>query len=1445
MHKLLITLFSLLITTLVFSQREKNGDYTVAGLNEIVNTYTTLSASVNASNNSISVANNSLTGANFSGALEAGDLLLIYQVQGGKADASDYPTTAGWGDVVVQFSWFDPGVNNGVNNYIEFGEMINYKNVGIFEFVEVLSVSGTQNITLTCPLTKDFVAGIENNKTQVIRIPRFNNLAIPNSTSITTPSWNGSIGGVIAIEVNGTLNITGTGEISADSTGFRGGLPVNNGAAAGSAGSISNINDRGYLGSQSASEGSEKGEGITGGSIEYDVLHTRYGYGSLANGGGGGGYHNAGGGGGSNVGVGNFYGYGVVDQGPANAYNSAWNLEDPTMVANPSSGGGRGGYSHCEINNNPLTVGPHNAAWGSDYRRISGGVGGHALNYTSDRIFLGGGGGAGHGNDNFAGIGGAGGGAVFLNLYGNITGDGKITANGGNGESAEGNQPGTFSTSKTGDDGAGGAGGGGAIFIKNINSIPTTFNLEAKGGNGGDQILKRGGLNTSNQADGPGGGGAGGLISYSLGTPNENVTGGIAGVTNSTYVANFPVNGATGGAAGMASQSTTVFDIVLVDDTICEGQTTTLVANITGNFGTSPSLTWYDAAVGGSIVTFGTTYTTPALTTTTTYYVGTCPGTFRTPVTVVVSPQIIIVGTPPTISDETCAGNDGSITGLTASGGIGPLTFDWNGNSSISEDLNNAIGGTYTLTVTDIAGCSETAGPFTIVSSPGPIIDVSNMAITNESCIGNDGSITGITFTGGATPYTFQWNGNASTNTDLTGAISGNYTLIVTDNNGCAATVGPYSITANNSISIDETNISIISESCNGTDGSITGITVTGGTGTLTYSWSPSSATTLDLNSVSSGNYTLTVSDASGCSATSGPHTINQIGGPTSDDANILITNETCGLGNGSITGITTTGSGLTYVWSPSGGTAIDASNLSNGIYTLTITDGAGCSASAGPYTITNSAAPIVDISNIAIVNENCAGNDGSITGITFTGGATPFTFDWNGTATTSQDLNNATAGNYTLTITDNNGCTATAGPFNIAAAIPIVIDETNMVIQDASCNGNDGSITGINVSGGTGTLTYSWSTGGNAVDLLNINNGTFTLTVTDGLGCSETSGPHIVNQIPGPTVDAANVIVEDETCSLGNASITGITATGNGLTYAWSPSGGNALDANNLSGGTYNLLISDAFGCTVSAGPFTIINTPALIVDVSGVSVNPEDCIGNNGSINGIIVSGGTAPYNYNWGSTVTNSPNLSNVSGGTYTLIVIDANGCSSTVGPYTIPGLDIPDVMILTADQSINKGDSVQLQATVTPPTSNLFWSPADGLSCVNCDDPLASPSVSTWYVVTAISLDGCIESDSIFIAVENPCGNVKVPTVFSPNGDGLNDEFCVLGNCLQSMRLQIFNRWGEVIYETTEVTDCWNGTFRGKPAGTGVYVYKLRGVDNKGIVVELAGNVNLLR
>src|SRR5690554_4776705 len=1448
---LILVLFCLFLFNAV-GQRGKDGDYTVAALDEVVNTYTPLAASTYPGLTQIEVVDNSLSGAGFSGNLQAGDLLLIYQVRGIHVDVNDY-TTTGWGGVyTVQNSFFDPASPfYNIYNFMEFGAVTNYYSAGLFQFVEVVSVEGNDKINLKCPLDYSFFVGVHDDYV-VIRVPRYDNLTVPSGTSITSPAWNGTTGGVVAVEVDGDLVLNG--RIHADARGFRGGVAVNNSEAAGGAGSISNLNDRGYVGSNTSLQGSEKGESIFGSQYYYNLeKNSRYGYGSIANGGGGGGYHNAGGGGGSNVGNGAYYGYGVVDRGAGNAYDPAWNLESPNLINQPSAGGGRGGYSGVSNNLNPLTVGPHNNSWGPDYRRISGGVGGHPLAYDVNRIFMGGGGGGGHGNNSFGGDGGNGGGVVFVTIYGETTGGGIISANGQNGESTEGSQPGYLSNSQTGGDGGGGAGGGGAIMLKNSNVLPASVQLQARGGKGGDVVIKVGGLYSGFEAHGPGGGGAGGMIAVANGAPTQDVSGGSSGIVTSpnlsgSIMSDFPVNGATKGANGLSSQFAEFVEIIVENDTVCAGDVATITPTVSGNF-TPGNLSWFSSYHTRTPFHTGSSYTTPPLTSNVTYYIGFCDAPFRVPVTIVVATPIVISG-PAVINPETCNGNDGEITGLTAFGGVGTLTFDWNGMSSPTTNLTGASAGTYTLTVTDEKGCTSTSGPYTISVTPDPIIDASSPQITGESCNGNDGAITGITVSGGEAPYSFAWNGASSPTIDLTNATGGTYTLEVTDANNCVATAGPFTIGASPGPAIDITNMVITDESCHGNDGQITGVTASGGTGTLTFSWNGINTPNTDLLNVSAGTYTLTVTDGNNCSQSTGPHTVGTVPQIVIDESNMIINDESCHGNDGSISGINVTGGSgsLSYSWSPSGGNTLDISGMSTGNYQLTVTDALGCTATSNTYFIDIAPPIVLDETSATVIDATCGTNNGSVTGITVSGGVAPYQYEWNGNTTPNIDLLNVDGGTYVLVVTDVGGCTVTSNAFSVNDIPVMNVDASNVNIKDVSCNGNDGEINGIVVSGGTMPYSFDWNgQSSTSADLTGAALGVYTLTVTDGNGCVEIVGPFTIGVATPPLVDDSGVILTDESCQGNDGSITGIVVTGgeSPYNYDWNGVPSPTIDLFNATGGTYTLTITDANNCVVTAGPYTIGATTDPTIDASNVVISNETCHGNDGSITGTEVSGGTAPYTFMWYGVSVSSEDLFDASAGIYNFTVSDANGCTVNEGPYTINGPVLPSVVITSPDQEINYGESVNINTTYSPTGTTLSWSPADGLNCTTCDEVVATPETSTWYVVTATSVDGCTSSDSIYVKVIDPCNEAQFPTVFSPNDDGLNDFYCILGGCFKYMELRIYNRWGELMFVSNDENECWDGTFRGERVNTGSYAYYFKGIQIDGKEVSFSGNINLIR
>jgi len=484
-----------------------DGDYTVTAANTILNRYTALAANVSAGATSFQVANVSALDSPIPqlGPLAPGDLLMLIQMQGASINSTD---SVNYGSVTAL---------NGAGNY----ELVTVGSIDIF--TNTITINGEGCIT---GLRKSYTT---TGRTQVIRVPQFQNLTINSGASVVAPAWDGTLGGVIAIQVSRFLTINGS--ISATGLGFRGGAVDNASVLPGVA----------IYRSTNAGDGAEKGEGIAGNPSLYP--NGRYGRGAPANAGGGGNAHNSGGGGGANGNNGNTWtGQGVMPNTPA----SAWAL-DPGYIAaggfTNSSGGGRGGYTYSANNADANSAGPGNTAWGGDNRQERGGLGGRPVNNDpAGTLFMGGGGGAGDANNSAGGAGGNGGGIIWLQA-GTISGTGSITSNGNSGSNTTGG----------GNDAPGGGGAGGTIVVSSF--ALAGVSITANGGTGGDQII------SGNEAEGPGGGGGGGYIAIRTGSPFRSANGGVGGTTNSTSLTEFPRNGSTNGASGVANATVSTLPI--------------------------------------------------------------------------------------------------------------------------------------------------------------------------------------------------------------------------------------------------------------------------------------------------------------------------------------------------------------------------------------------------------------------------------------------------------------------------------------------------------------------------------------------------------------------------------------------------------------------------------------------------------------------------------------------------------------------------------------------------------------------------------------------------------------------------------------------------------------------------------------------------------------------
>lgn len=371
---------------------------------------------------------------------------------------------------------------------------------------------------------------------------------------------------------------------------------------------------------------------------------------------------------------------------------------------------------------------------------------------------------------------------------------------------------------------------------------------------------------------------------------------------------------------------------------------------------------------------------------------------------------------------------------------------------------------------------------------------------TDNTCNGSSDGTATVAATGGTTPYAYAWSGGGTSST-ITGKAAGTYTATVTDANGCTATATAI-ITQPSAISATTTTTNVL---CNGGSNGTATVTASGGTGTLAYTWT-GGGTASTITGKTAGSYTVTVTDANGCTKTS----VAIITQPSALTASTSSNNITCnGLNNGSASAFVAGGTGTyTYLWSPGGVSAATANSLAAGTYTVTVTDENACTKTAtavivNPPALT-AAATSTDIT--------CNGLSNGTATVTAAGGTGTHTYTWMGGGTTST-ITGKSAGTYTATVTDANGCTKTGS--TIITQPSAISSATSSTI--AGCGEANGTAS-VTASGGTGSFSYSWSNGNNTANATGLAAGSYNINVTDANGCSVNKNV-VVSQEAGPGI--------------------------------------------------------------------------------------------------------------------------------------------------------------------------------------------------------------------------------------------------------------------------------------------------------------------------------------
>ena len=856
------------------------------------------------------------------------------------------------------------------------------------------------------------------------------------------------------------------------------------------------------------------------------------------------------------------------------------------------------------------------------------------------------------------------------------------------------------------------------------------------------------------------------------------------------------------------------------------------------------------------------------------------------------------------ITNAGCNQSNGGIV-VTPVGTV-PYTYSSNGGVAYQPDSSflNLPAGTYHMVTKDGNNCTKDTTIIITAGSPAGAAYV----ITPATCNGaNNGGLV-INATGNFGPYQYSIDGGVTYQPGNTFSLSaGTYSVRFKDVNGC---------TKDTSIQITEPAAIVpaavvTAATCNGAATGTVVINQAGGTSPFEYSidggntYQPGNTFT-----VAAGTYTIRIRDANGCTK----DTTVDVTQPPAILSPAIITAVSCNGGNNGSILINPLGGASPFEFSIDGGNTYQPGNtftVAAGTFTIRIRDANGCTKD----TALDVTQPPAILSPAIITAVSCnGGNNGSIV-INPSGGATPFEYSIDG-GTAYQPGNTFTvaAGTFTIRIRDANGCTKDT-TLDVTQPSAIL---SPAVITAVSCNGGSNGIIVINPSGGVSPYQYS-SDGGTTYQPGNsftVAAGTFTIRIKDANGCTKDT----TLQVTQPAVITSIAVVTAAKCNGSADGIIAITPSGGTSPYQYSSDGGTTYQPGNsftVAAGTHVIRIKDANGCTKD----TSINvTQPLALVATNVTNNATCSPTPNGQITTTAV-GGTDPYSYVLdGGTVFQTGNLFTVGqGNSYVVTVKDANGCLTTAP--AVVGFTFDLTLQGRRDTSIC--DNIGVRLNTISNAQSFSWSPATGLDNSSIASPLASPTITTNYEVTAqtgncilkdtvqvtvspaptvfagndanvvkgedaqilasvinaasyiwspttylsnagslspISVMpqetityrltatnslGCSQYDEVTITVLPYC--IKTKNAFTPNGDGVNDTWMVYDqyDCLKNVRVQVFNRYGSKVYESANYHNEWNGRYNGQSLPDATYYYVVDYTLVSGRVLQIRGDVTILR
>jgi gliding motility-associated-like protein len=769
------------------------------------------------------------------------------------------------------------------------------------------------------------------------------------------------------------------------------------------------------------------------------------------------------------------------------------------------------------------------------------------------------------------------------------------------------------------------------------------------------------------------------------------------------------------------------------------------------------------------------------------------------------------------ITNVSCNGfNDGSIY-ITVTGGVMPYTYSWTGPDPYTdEDITGLKPGLYSLEITDANSCKLNFGPVTITEPA--LLTVIADSVTDISCFGSSDGAVYVTVAGGTLPYIYAWTGPSGFNSgdeDITGLDKGDYILNITDENGCLASLPAQTVQEPDSISVVVDPTSILSLHCFGDANGQIDITVSGGTGAYSYSWTgPGGLTfmTEDISGLPAGDYNLIISDINSCSKSYNPLAI--VTEPGELKISLSKTDITCFNDKDGTVTVSASGGTRPFEYSRNGityGPDSIFTNLNPINYTIYVRDNNGC--------ITSDTITIHQPPELRIISDSrddsqnlCFGDSNAVISITALGGNPPLEYSIDSTYTWSPNniFNDLPAGIYYVFVQDQKGCIEKGSELLVGHPAEIEIS-SYIQVDITSCYDNPEGQIAIEADGGVAPLTYTIDGGSaNQTGLFsNINAGFHLMEITDNNGCTKDTSVFI-NSPPEIVIDS--VYLEHITnCYGDNTGVIDLAASGGTGDLEFSIDGGIFGTTDifiNLPGGSHTITVRDDNNCEVDTTLF--LNQPDSIGTLSEIVV-PVTCSGDNDGSIEVVGSGGTAPYSYTLNpGPVSNSTGIfTGLSAGSYTVTVDDANGCPS----YKTPALIVVEPLALIVDST----ESINISC----------WGMSDGRISIYASGGFApyQYSIDNGMTFDSLSTHSGLPPSVYYTFIKDTAGCLtpgdtivlSQPPEIIINTESVTDIFTCFGDSTGSVNVSASGGSGSLQYSIDGFTWQDSGTFLDLPGG----------------------------